>query len=104
MRNDLLERDRTFKSAMCSVVLWDGLIVDGLCLCIVLRLLIVILEDRLMVCLVVIKTGIDEPEVTVRSQQGALVCRLRHDGGREEELCPVTVVVSRCNLGVICHA
>ena len=55
-------------------------------------------------CLAVIKTGIDDQEVTMHSQQGALVGRLGHDGGREEELCPVTVVVTRCNSGIICHA
>lgn len=102
IRNDLFKRDQTFRSAMCSVVLSGGSIAGGLCLCTVLRLLRFILEVRLMVCLVVIKTGIDDQEVSMYSQQGAL--RPGHDGGREEELCPVTVVVSRCNSGIICHA
>lgn len=55
-------------------------------------------------CLVVIKTGIDEQEVSMYSQQGALISRVGHDGSREEELSPVIVVVSRCDSGVICHA
>ena len=39
-------------------------------------------------CLVVIKTEIDEQEVSMYSQQGALISRVGHDGSREEELSP----------------
>ena len=62
------------------------------------------MEVRLIVCLVVIKTGIEDQEVSLYSQQGALISRVGHDGSREEELSPVIVVVSRCDSGVICHA
>lgn len=57
IRKYLFKRDRTFKRAMYSVLFVGESVVCGLCLCTGLRLL----------------------------EQGALINRLGHDGGREEE-------------------